>query len=137
MYDYIRKDQISKDRLAMAIKSVHERFLYRKSMIEKEAEDRLLKEKQKGLDSVQTFHNTVNSLGQLIEKNAASLLGNLKKKEELLLKMVNSGDREQCQAAFKELAQDVELVASGVSSMRNLSTVVMQKLEEIKFVPPS
>jgi len=47
VFDYIRKDQISKDRLAIAIKSVNERFLYRKSMIAREAEDRLLKEKQK------------------------------------------------------------------------------------------
>jgi len=137
VFDYIRKDQISKDRLAIAIKSVHERFLYRKSMIAREAEDRVLKEKQKELDSLQTFHNTVNSLGQLVEKNVSTLLGNLKKKEEQFLKMVSSGDHEQCQAAFKELSQDVELVASGVNSMRNLSTVVIQKLEEIKIVPRS
>lgn len=137
VYDYIRKDQISKDRLAIAIKSVHERFLYRKSMIAHEAEERLLKEKQKELDSLQTFHNTVNSLGQLVEKNVSTLLSNLKKKEELFLKMVSSGDREQCQATFKELSQDVELVASGVNSMRSLSTVVIQKLDEIKIVPRS
>jgi DNA-binding NtrC family response regulator len=137
VYDFIRKDQISKDRLAIAIKSVHERFLYRKSMVAREAEERLLKEKQKELDSLQMFHNTVNSLGQLVEKNVSTLLSNLKKKEELLLKMVSTGDREQCQAAIKELSQEVELVASGVNSMRNLSTVVIQKLDEIKIAPRS
>lgn len=137
VYDFIRKDQISKDRLAIAIKSVHERFLYRKSMVARDAEEQLLKEKQKELDSLQMFHNTVNSLGQLVEKNVSTLLSNLKKKEELFLKMVSTGDRAQCQAAIKELSQEVELVASGVNSMRNLSTVVIQKLNEIKIAPRS
>lgn len=133
VYDYIRKDQIDVDRLSMAIKSVHERYLYRKGIIEREAEDRLLKEKQKELDALQMFHSTVNSVGQLIERSLVDLTGNLKRQEEALLKSVNPDAREQCIMVFKELRQGVDVVASGVSSMRNLSSVVIHRLDEIKI----
>jgi len=137
VYDYIRKDLITKDRLAMAIKSVHERFLYRKSMIERETEERFLKEKQRDLDSLQAFHNTVNSLGQLMEKGVLSLLTDLKRHEDLLLKLAGSNAKEQLEPSFKELRQDIEAISSGISSMRNLSNVVVQKLHEIQIAPKS
>lgn len=135
VYDYVRKDQLDKDRLSMAIKSAHERFLYRKAIIEREAEDRLLQEKQKALDSLQMFHTTVNSVGQLVEKSLAALSNNLRKHEENLLKSVSPELKEQYAAAFKELKQDVEVVSSGVTSMRNLSSVVIHKLDEIQIAP--
>ena len=133
VFDYIRKDQIDIDRLSMSIKSVHERYLYRKGIIERQAEDRLLKEKQKELDSLQMFHSTVNSVGQLLERSLVDLTSSLKKQEDVLLKYVSDDGREQCLAVFKELRQSVDIVSSGVSSMRNLSSVVIHKLDEIKI----
>lgn len=135
VYDYVRKDQLDKDRLSMAIKSVHERFLYRRGIIEREASERLLQEKQKVLDSLQMFHTTVNSVGQLVEKSLAALSNNLRKHEENFLKSVSLELKEQYAAAFKELKQDVEVVSSGVTSMRNLSSVVIHKLDEIQVAP--
>jgi len=137
VYDYIRKDQITKDRLAMAIKSVHERFLYRKSMVEREAEERFLKEKQKDLDSLRDFHNTVSSLGQLMEKGISSLQTNLRKHEDLLARLAGQDVKSQFETSFKELRQDIEAVSSGVNSIRNLTNVVIQKLLEIQIAPKS
>jgi DNA-binding response OmpR family regulator len=134
-YDYLRKDQLDIDRLAIAVKSVHERHLYRKQMIERQAEDRLLEEKQQELDSLQTFHNTVNSVGQLVEKSLADLAASLERYEKELLKTVKEGNEGQCKTVFKEVRQGIDVVASGVSSMRNLSTMVTRKLDEIQIAP--
>ncbi len=56
VYDYLRKDQLDIERLRLAIRGVGERYLYRRQMIEREAEKHLLKEKQKELDSLRLFH---------------------------------------------------------------------------------
>lgn len=137
VYDYLRKDQLDIDRLSIAIKSVHERFLYRRQIIERQTEERLLKEKQKELDSLQVFHTTVNSVGQLVEKSLSELSRNLQKFENDLLQVVKEGQEDQCRAIFAELKQGVTVITSGVSSIRNLSSVATHKLDEIQIVPKS
>ena len=135
VYDYLRKDQLDIDRLSLAVKSVHERYLYRRQNIERAAEERLLREKQNELNSLQTFHDTVNSVGQLAEKSLGELSANLKRYESELLTMVKEGNEARCLTIVKELVQAVDVIASGVSSMRNLSTMVTRKLDEIHIVP--
>jgi DNA-binding NtrC family response regulator len=130
-YDYLRKDQIDIDRLSIAVKSVHERYLYRKQMLERQAEERMLQEKQQELDSLQMFHSTVNSVGQLVEKSLADLSASLARFEKELLKVVKEGNEAQCAMVFKEVKQGIDIVASGVGSMRNLSTMVTRKLDDI------
>ena len=134
-YDYLRKDQIDIDRLSLAVKSVHERHLYRKQMLERQAEERMLQEKQEELDSLQLFHSTANSVGQLVEKSLADLSASLAKFEKELLKVVKEGNEAQCTMVFKELKQGIDIVASGVGSMRNLSTMVTRKLDDIHIAP--
>ncbi|MBI4427533.1 MAG: response regulator [Ignavibacteriales bacterium] len=135
VYDYVRKDQLGKDRLALAVKSVHERHMYKRAIIEREAEERVLREKQKELDALQSFHTTVNSLGQLVERGLAALTEKIKKHQEIISKSANADMKEQWLVTLKDLEQDVQVVSSGVSSMRNLSTVVIHKLDEIHIVP--
>jgi DNA-binding response OmpR family regulator len=133
VFDYIRKDQLDIDRLKIAVKSVHERYLYRKAIIERDAEKRLLSEKQEELRSLQTFHDTVNSVGQLVEQNLAGLMASLERYEHEMLKTVTKEGAAQNKKLFEELKQSIEVIASGVSSMRNLSSIVTRKLDEINL----
>ncbi len=137
VYDYVRKDLLGKDRLSLAVKSVHERYLYRRAIIEREAEERVLKEKQKELDALQVFHTTVNSVGQMVERGLSALAEKIKKHEEVLQNSPNAEMREKLLPVLKELNEDIQMISSGVSSMRNLSTVVIHKLDEIHIVPKS
>ncbi|MBF8296065.1 MAG: two component, sigma54 specific, transcriptional regulator, Fis family [Bacteroidetes bacterium] len=134
-YDYLRKDQLDIDRLRLAIKSVCERYLFRKQAIESEAEKRLLKEKQKELDSLRLFHDTVNSVGQLLEKSFSDLQKNLDSVERELLGSVTDSAHVRFKEIFRDLHQSLGVISSGVSSMRNLSSVVTHRLEEIQIVP--
>jgi DNA-binding NtrC family response regulator len=135
VYDYLRKDQLDIDRLSLAMKSVYERYLYRRQIIEREAEKRLLKEKQKELDSLRLFHNTVNSVGQLLEKSLVELQKNLRRFEGELSETVPDKGIERVKEVFSELHQSLEVVSSGVASMRNLSSVVTHRLDEIHISP--
>jgi DNA-binding NtrC family response regulator len=134
-YDYLRKDQLDIDRLRLAIRSVGERSQFRQQMIEREAEKHLLKEKQKELDSLRLFHDTVNSVGQLLEMSLTDLQKDLGSFERELLGSVTDGAHDRFKAVFKELHQSLEVIASGVGSMRNLSAVVTHRLNEIHIAP--
>ena len=136
VYDYIRKDHLDIERLAIAVKSVYERYQYRKQIIENEAKERLLQEKQDELDSLHTFHDTVNSVGQLVERSLADFSSSLKRHESELVNNVKEGKESQCREIFSELKQGLEVISSGVSSMRSLSTMVTRKLDEIHIAPP-
>jgi DNA-binding response OmpR family regulator len=135
VYDYLRKDQIDIERLRIAIKGVSERYLFKSQLIEREAEKRLLKEKQKELDSLRLFHNTVNSVGQILEKSLTDLQRNLNEFERDLSGSIVDGSLDRFKAMFNDLHQSLEVVSSGVASMRNLSSVVTHRLEEINIVP--
>jgi DNA-binding NtrC family response regulator len=137
VYDYIRKDLINVERLSIAVKSAHERYLYRRQIIENEAKERFLLEKQHELDSLHTFYDTVITVGQLVEKSLADLASNIKRSEEELLKNVGRINEPHCKKIFEELKQSIEVATSGVSSMRNLSTMVTRKLDEIQIAPTS
>ncbi len=137
VYDYLRKDQLEIDRLRLAIKSVCERYQFKQQVIEREAEKRLLKDKQKELDSLRMFHDTVNSVGQLLEKSLADMQRNLGTFERELLGSVTDEAHARFKEIFRELHQTVDVISSGVSSMRNLSSVVTHRLDEINLVPRS
>ena len=136
-YDYLRKDQLDIDRLKLAIKSVRERYEFRREVIQREAEKRLLKDKQKDLDSLRLFHSTVNSVGQLLEKSLHDLRKNLSGFEQELSSSKYDGTRDQLKTMFSDLHDSLDIVSSGVASMRNLSSVVTHRLDEINIVPKS
>lgn len=137
VYDYLRKDQLDIDRLRMAIKSVCERYQYRMEAIQREAEKHLLAEKQKELESLRLYHATVNSVGQLLEKNLNEFEKNLERYELELSDLVDTTTRTRLRQVFREMRQTVEVIASGVSSMRGLSSVVTHRLDDINLVPKS
>ncbi len=136
-YDYIRKDQLDIDRLRLAIKSVCDRFLFRRQLIEREAEKRLLKEKQNELDSLRLLHDTVNSVGQLLEKSLTDLQKNVAGFEREMEGTSSGAAQERIKEVFRELNQSIEVISSGVASMRNLSSVVTHRLNEIHLIPAS
>lgn len=135
VYDYLRKDQLDIERLRLAIKSVRERYQYRMEAIQREAEKGVLKEKQKELESLRLFHTTVNSVGQLLEKNLTDFEKNLQRYEEELGDSVDADARSRFKEIFRDLRQNVEVISSGVASMRGLSSVVTHRLDEINLIP--
>ncbi len=136
-YDYFRKDQIDIDKLPIAIMSAHERRLYRKEMERRQHERELMKEKEKDLESLRTFETTVTSISEFIENSLYSHLKSLQHNEEELAKYLTKEGREIMKERFAELRQGVEVISDGMTSMRDLTTLVAKKLEEIQEIQKS
>ncbi|HEY6952995.1 MAG TPA: response regulator [Bacteroidota bacterium] len=133
-YDYFRKDQIDIDKLPLAIMSAHERHLYRKELERRQREQLLLKEKEKDLESLRTFETTVTSISEFVENSLYAHLKNLQHNEEELTKHLTKEGQQLCKERFAELRQSVEVISDGMTSMRDLTTLVAKKLEEIQNI---
>ncbi len=133
-YDYFRKDQIDIDKLPLAIMSAHERYLYRKELQRREREQILLKEKEKDMESLRTFETTVTSISEFVENSLYAHLKNLQHNEEDLAKHLPKEDQRLFRERFAELRQGVEVISDGMTSMRDLTTLVAKKLEEIQDI---
>ena len=133
-YDYFRKDQIDIDKLPLAIMSAHERFLYRKELERREQERLLMKEKEKDLESLRTFETTVTSISEFVENSLFAHLKNLQHYEEELLAHLTKEGRQISRERFAELRQSIEVISDGMTSMRDLTTLVAKKLEEIQDI---
>jgi DNA-binding NtrC family response regulator len=133
-YDYFRKDQIDIDKLPLAIMSAHERHLYRKELGRRQREQVLMKEKEKDLESLRTFETTVTSISEFIENSLYAHLKSLQHNEEDLSKHLPKEVEALFRERFAELRQGVEVISDGMTSMRDLTTLVAKKLEEIQKI---
>ncbi len=136
-YDYFRKDQIDIDKLPIAIMSAHERRLYRIEMERRARERELMKEKEKDLESLRTFETTVTSISEFIENSLYTHLKGLQHNEEELAKFLTREGQQVIKERFAELRQGVEVISDGMTSMRDLTTLVAKKLEEIQELQKS
>ena len=136
-YDYFRKDQIDIDKLPLAIMSAHERFLYRRELERREHEKMLMKEKEKDLESLRTFETTVTSISEFVENSLFAHLKNLQHYEEELATPMSKDGRQIGKERFAELRQSIEVISDGMTSMRDLTTLVAKKLEEIQDIQKS
>lgn len=136
-YDYFRKDQIDIDKLPLAIMSAHERRLYRKEMERRQHEREMMKEKEKDLESLRTFETTVTSISEFIENSLYAHLKSLQHNEEELGRHLSKEGQQLMKERFAELRQGVEVISDGMTSMRDLTTLVAKKLEEINELQKS
>lgn len=133
-YDYFRKDQIDIDKLPLAIMSAHERFLYRKELDRRERERMMMKEKEKDLESLRTFETTVTSISEFVENSLFAHLKSLQHYENELATYISKEGQKLHKERFAELRQSVEVISDGMTSMRDLTTLVAKKLEDIQDI---
>jgi hypothetical protein len=132
VYDYFRKDQIDINRLPIAVMSVHERYLYRKDLHRREEEEKVTEGTQRDLESLKMFENTVRSLGQFVENSLTGLLKNLQRQEEELYRSIPVEAQGKGREVFAELKKGIEVVATGMKSMLDLTSLVAKKMESIQ-----
>jgi DNA-binding NtrC family response regulator len=135
-YDYISKAHLEIDRLPLTINNVYERHLLRKEMEHRKLQERKQHERQEELAVLQTFQNTVSSVGQFVTNSLSTLGTMIQHREEELMKFTKKEGQEEMQKTFSELKHELEVISSGVKSMLDLSALVTQKLDEIQQSQP-
>lgn len=126
-YDYVRKEMVDIEHLPVTINGVYERYLFRKEKQRREEEE---KEREKNAAAIKMFGDTVASIGHYVNNALTVLSMNLTEHERELALYVPEVQREKFRQAFGELRQEFSIVAAGVRSMLNLSTVVTQRIND-------
>ena len=126
-YQYVKKHNLDFEELLLDIESVYERYLYRMELIRREKADLAKHQQQKEIDVLKVYQDNVTSVGKFVVDG----LSNIKRKIEATRASMATPDekaKENAGAALNDLANDVDLILSGVQSMVNLSTFVAKKL---------
>jgi DNA-binding response OmpR family regulator len=126
-YDYVRKEMVDIEHLPVTINGVYERYLFRKEKQRREEEER---EREKNAAAIKMFGETVVSIGHYVNNALAVLSMNLTEHERDLTMYVPEAQREKFREAFGELRQEFSIVAAGVRSMLNLSSLVTQRVND-------
>jgi DNA-binding response OmpR family regulator len=132
VYDYLRKDQLQIGRLSVAIQSVHERHRYRQQLLEREAEEKLFRGKEKELEALKTLHATIVSVNQLLDRNMGALGKIVKSLRESFVPSLQPDQAENLKSVLSEIEDYVEAAASGIRTIRDISALEMQKVDEIR-----
>jgi DNA-binding NtrC family response regulator len=131
-YDYLRKAHMDYEGLTLAIESVYERYLYRLELSRREKKELEQQQRTQELETLRTFQNSVTSIGQFAETGLSGLLAKLESHRTNIAKIVMAEHAEKFNAIFAEVRRDIEVVASGVKSMVDLSSLVSKKLGGIE-----
>jgi DNA-binding NtrC family response regulator len=131
-YDYLRKAHMDYEGLALSIEAVYERYLFRMEMSRHEKAEIVQQQRQQELETLRTFQNSVTAIGQFAENGLAGLISKLETYRTSIASLVDPVRQDRFDATFEELRHDVELVASGVKSMVDLSSLVSKKLGGIE-----
>ena len=86
------------------------------------------------MESLRTFETTVTSISEFVENSLFAHLKSLQHNEEELAKHLTKEGLLLCKERFAELRQSVEVISDGMTSMRDLTTLVAKKLEEIQNI---
>jgi DNA-binding response OmpR family regulator len=132
VYDYLRKDQLQIGRLSVAIQSVHERHRYRQQLLEREAEEKLFRGKEKELEALKTLHATIVSVDQLLDRNMGALGKIVKSFRDSFAPSLKPEQAEKFESALIEIEKHIEAAVSGIRSIRDISALEMQKVDEIR-----
>ncbi len=130
-YDYVRKEQVDINHLPVTINGVHERYLFRKEKQRIEQEER---EREKNAAAIKMFGDTVVSIGHYVNNALSVLSMSLTEDERELSEYVPEPKREKFRSAFQQLHQEFSIVAAGVRSMLNLSSVVTKRMKHTKNI---
>jgi len=131
-YDYLSKEHISIERLPLTIANVYERYRYRQEWFRRERERQKDKERKADLQSLRMFQETVRSIGQFVDGNLMSLVRNIDRAEEQVMRLAKSEGEQEIKKAFESLRVDFQVVSSGIKSMVDLSRLVAARLDHVQ-----
>lgn len=128
-YDYLRKEYIEIDHLAIVINGIHERYLFKK---EKEKQRIIELEREKIKTSVESLEGTVVGMALIVKNALAGISLSFGEYEHSLEPYISRYGRHRLSQVFTDLKQDYSVVASSIRSMMDIYDSIYQKLQGIQ-----
>ena len=113
-YDYFRKEQLDISHFSVVLHGVYERYQFRKEKAQREL---IEQERAKSLVAIETFHNTLASLTQLINHSLSISSLDLEGYKNRLKPFVSLSGRELFDMTFDKMIKENSLIASAVKSI--------------------
>lgn len=123
-YEYIRKEYLEIDHLPLIISGVYERYQFRK---EKQLREQEEQERQKRIEVMKMFQDTVSSIGHLVNTALSVQTLSIDEYEKNLITLAPEQHRKQFAESYRSIKQEIGVVASGVKSLLSLSALAYKK----------
>ncbi|MBM4169325.1 MAG: response regulator [Ignavibacteria bacterium] len=131
-YDYFSKDIIDIDHVPLAVRSVHERHLFR---LEKEQWKREREVLRAVESSLALLNRTTDLLGELVGNSLQSISSELDSASRELKRHLDAEGLEKLEEILARMKQEFAVVAAGSRSITNLSTSLANKVQVNPDVP--
>jgi DNA-binding response OmpR family regulator len=126
-FDYIAKERLDLHHLPIIVNGVNERNLFRK---EKEERNRILRSRESITASIDTFEKAIVSLSHVANNSLTLLSLNLEEYiREHVVPYQTDEARRGSEEDFVEIKRELEVIASTVKAMRNLTTAMQERLQ--------
>lgn len=120
-YDYVRKERLELIHLPIVINGVHERFLFRQDVKQREIQ-KIEEEKQKA--AVQMFQTTVRTIAHHVNNALAIIMLRSSSYERMVRKSLDTETANQFIQMIADLKGQASVIESVVRSLVELSNVV-------------
>lgn len=130
-YDYLRKEHIDIQRLAIVIQSTQERHQFRIARefeLEKEREIRL------NLEATEKVRRLLNTMAPRLNEDFAAVGVELELRSKLIKESLNEEGRENMEAMVAELRRHFSSIEGGVKSLFSLYKIMYARFSEEKEI---
>ena len=126
-YDYLRKEQIDIQRLAIVIQGTYERHQFR---VAREFEKEKEREIRLNLEATEKVRRLLNTMAPRLNEDFASIGVELELRSRLVSQSLNEEGREQFEALMQELQRRVTSIEGGVKGLLSLYKVMYARHTE-------
>lgn len=130
-YDYVRKEQIDVQRLAIVVQSTHERHLFR---ISKELDLERDREIRLNLEATEKVRRLLNLMAPRLNGDFAAIGVELDLRTNLIRQELPEEAREQFDSFVKEIRSHADSIETGVKGLFNLYKVMYARHTEEKEI---
>jgi DNA-binding response OmpR family regulator len=126
-YDYVQKDHIDIGHLDILMRGTHERYLFQK---EKEQYIQLLRDRDRVITSLESFHGSIDSLSHIVNNSLALVALNIREYSSALAPEVKEETQKKVHRVFEEIEREYSFIASVVALILRFSSAMQAMLTD-------
>jgi FixJ family two-component response regulator len=125
-YDYLRKDYLDQQHFPLLVRSVKERYLFKK---EREQREKIQKEQERGIASFDMLKNAVSSIAHIVNNTLSIMSLNVEERQREMETLVSQEGHDYLNKIFEEMKREYTLISLVSKSLLDLSEIMYQRMK--------